>query len=116
MSEILERSVTENREFAGEIIADDNGYRYTPARRGSVAGATINIGISAYEGAYHSHGATDRRYLSEVFSDADRAIADRTRKPSFVVTPTGRMLRYDAHRDPRLRLQGTERSIGRIQP
>jgi hypothetical protein len=103
----------ERREFGGEIVQDsDGGFWYTGPRRGLRTQVTLYPRISGYEGAYHGHAGWTRKG-AEVFSPDDMRIADEFGKPMYLVTPSGRMLRYDP--DPERKRQGPVTEIGRVQ-
>ena len=114
MRKVYDRSVRENTEYGGELVRSGRGFRFTTPKRGNEASVPIDPNVRHYEGAYHSHGAADPRYDSENFSDEDRDVADATQRPVYVVTPSGRMRRYDA--DPQRQRQGVESEIGQVRP
>jgi len=121
MRKIEKRSVKQDREYSGEIVKLGPGrYEYTAPQRGDQASSPVDTHVSDYDGYYHSHGANDPQYDNEHFSGCtapdtcDKSIADDTGKPGYVVTPSGRMLRYDP--DPKKKQQGNVTQIGQTTP
>lgn len=106
------RSVQEDVEYGGEVVRRGSGFRYTQ-RRGTEASVSIDTDARGYEAAWHTHGGPNPRYDSEKFSDNDRDIADNTEKPIYVVTPSGRMKRYEP--DPNKNRMEPEAEIGQVQ-
>jgi RHS repeat-associated protein len=117
MSSIYQASLADNQERGGEIVALGKGrYVYAPPRGGDVSGFELHANVPGYDGYYHSHGAKDPNYLSEEFSSCspptscDKSVADKYQKPGYLVTPSGRMLRYDP--DPKKQQNGKTTDIG----
>jgi hypothetical protein len=107
------RSIKEDREYDGELVKTAPGhYRYAPGRSGTQShGSPINDQVPGFAGWYHSHGADSHgKYDDEHFSPDDKTISDDTRTPGFVITPHGRMFRYDP--DPKKNHQGPVSKIG----
>lgn len=44
---------------------------------------------------YHTHGAYNPRYASEIFSRQDRLGSNQLNVPSYLATPSRRILRFD---------------------
>jgi len=82
------------REFGGEIIEVEGGFQYTRNRPGRQTNFTPHPGVSGYAGYYHTH-PTFPGYDSERFSDGDKGFADATKQPGYVLTGSGRVLKYD---------------------
>ena len=94
------QSITERREYCGLIGVDATGqYVATPARRGGKSSClppmTAGAG-STVLASYHTHGAYDPDYLTEVpsFDDIRTDIEDDT--DGYVATPGGRLWYVDA--------------------
>lgn len=94
------QSIDEGREYCGLIGVDENGaFVATTARRGGSssclpplsAGADVTVLTS-----YHTHGAYDPRFLTEIpsFDDIRTDIEDGT--DGYVATPGGRLWYVDA--------------------
>ncbi|WP_299549377.1 DUF4329 domain-containing protein [uncultured Tateyamaria sp.] len=97
---LQERSINEGREYCGLIGVDRSGsYFATTARRGGTstclpplsAGAGVTVLAS-----YHTHGAYDPEYLTEVpsYDDIRTDIEDGT--DGYIATPGGRLWYVDA--------------------
>lgn len=122
MQKIYKRSVNEDREYGGEIVEARNGkgYVYTHGRADREAAFTPNLNIKGYAGAYHSHGANNPKYDNEVFSgckapdSCDKSVGDEFKQPIYLVTPSGKMLRYDP--DPTGQQGGPTTAIGQVVP
>lgn len=96
-------------EYGGELLDLGQGvYTYTePRTDGLAAGFTPDLGAPGYAGDYHSHGASSfGRYGDEYFSSAANNHGDpgdiegieAAGQPGYLVTPSGRMLKYDPDR------------------
>lgn len=116
MQSVNATSIKENREYAGVIQKDSRGdFTYSKGIPLGVAGGRLDIHVPNYEGYYHSHGANSHgQYDDEHFSDPDKRAADRPDKPGYLVTPSGRMFRYDP--DPTHKLRGPVTPIGTTHP
>lgn len=94
-------SVARNREYCGYIVRDRFGLlAATAARRGSVASCTPrwprgDVDVLA---SYHTHGAFNPEYDSEVPSYEDMASDIREEVDGYVATPSGRVWHIDAAR------------------
>ncbi|MBX3175262.1 MAG: DUF4329 domain-containing protein [Gemmatimonadaceae bacterium] len=97
------------RERCGEIVRADDGYRYTPSRPGDAIRCGIKTGTEGYEGAYHTHPDPRPDTEPEEFSDGDGELADKTEKPVYVKTPSGKIKRKDP--DPDKKAKGSEKTI-----
>jgi Domain of unknown function (DUF4329) len=98
-------------EWSGEIISDpDGGFRFTKARTLSLPTQSIVYpGRPDYEGAYHNHPGGVPGTLPNEFSRGDKGLADDTKKPIYVLTPSGEIRRYDP--DPARRGNGEESTV-----
>ena len=116
MQSVNSTSVKENREYYGDLEKHIGGdYTYTPGVPLGEAGGVINTHVPGYEGYYHSHGADSHGvYDDEHFSPEDKRVGDRHNKPAYLVTPSGRMFRYDPN--PTTPLQGPVTQIGTAHP
>ncbi len=97
IQDVNERSINENREYAGRIYRNPDGtHSYTNPRRGtndsSYPGETPRG--KKNEGYYHTHGAYDPRYDNEHFSPADKRFSDREGKPGYLGTPEKKKMKY----------------------
>lgn len=81
---------------------------------GSETRVGIRASIEGYAGAYHSHAPLAHLgWDDENFSPGDKKLADDTGEPTYVLTPSGSIRRYDA--DPERAGNGTETTIGRVE-
>jgi RHS repeat-associated protein len=116
MQSIYTESVAEDREYVGDVVKENSGdYNYTAGIRQGREGSEVDASVPGYEGYYHSHGAPSNGVFDdEHFSDRDKRTADRHDKPGYVVTPSGRMLRYDP--TPYHPTMGGTTEIGTVHP
>lgn len=116
MQSIYTKSVAEDREYVGDVVKEHSGdYNYTAGIRQGREGSEVDASVPGYEGYYHSHGAASNGVFDdEHFSDRDKLTADRYDKPAYVVTPSGRMLRYDP--TPYHPTMGASTDIGTVHP
>ena len=98
IADVLPKSIRENREYAGWIIKTGNGwYSYTAPIRGSAHISSPGPRPARATGDYHTHGAYDKDYAGEVFSDTDlrnRGFMDT----NYLGTPSGRILKDNGNR------------------
>lgn len=126
MQRIAGISIALNIEFAGELVrVGKNKYVYTEPKAGTANESDVDTSIPGYVGFYHSHAAFDPSLVSggvdynETFSSCsapdqcDRSIADDSRKPAYVVTPSKKMKRYDP--DKKKQQNGKVTEVGKAQ-
>ena len=129
MRGILSISIQTNHEWQGELLrAGTRQYFYTSPREATEArGTGVWDYLVGFDGWYHSHGADSHGvFEDERFSNprtcprngdrkyCDTMISDDTGKPGYLITPSGRMKRYDA--DPKRQCNGKITEIGRTDP
>ena len=98
-----DNSISEKKEYGSTIIrvVKDNTiyYMYTtpnkaanasvmPSKPNALEGGTVVADI-------HTHGAYEKGYLNNVFSDTDKKDNDKKKILGYVVTPNGTLQRYD---------------------
>jgi Domain of unknown function (DUF4329) len=86
------------REWGGAISRVDGGFSYEAPTPGSKAGVRLSLG-SEHVAWYYTHGPRDAETdrLNEDVSRRDRQMVDRVdpqHRPLFVLTPSGRLIRY----------------------
>lgn len=86
------------REWGGEVVESEGGFRYTPNRPGRQTSFTPNPRAAGYAGYYHTHPSFPG-YDAERFSNADMEYAERTGQPGYVLTQRGIILKYDPDND-----------------
>lgn len=98
---IQPRSVETNLEYCGYIVRDDTGrISATPARRGGAASCTPRWPDGRVDvlASYHTHGAFNPEYDSEIPSYEDMASDILEAVDGYVATPSGRVWHIDAAR------------------
>jgi hypothetical protein len=114
-------------EYGGEIIeifSGSNGtsvYTFTGPRTDAVEdGFSPDLTRNGFAGTYHSHGASsfgayrDEEFSSDPVYGADIEVIGASAQPGYLVTPSGRMLKYD----PNLPSSSPDRiqEIGTVPP
>ena len=96
ITDIIGRSIGEDREYGGWIYRKDSGsYTYTEPVRGSQHSCPLGAKPGDTSGYYHTHGAeSGPAWDDENFSDQDRSIADRYGIEGYLGTPSGKIRRY----------------------
>jgi RHS repeat-associated protein len=103
-------------EYGTEIVGADGVYMLNEIRAGSENGFSPNTNVEDFAGDVHSHGARSFGvYNDESFSTGrggDIEGIKQTKQPGYLVTPSGRMLKYDPNvdRNP----SGAVEEMGRV--
>ncbi|HEV7475020.1 MAG TPA: DUF4329 domain-containing protein [Pyrinomonadaceae bacterium] len=98
---INRRSRRQNREYAGRICQNANGFTFTPAVMGTQDSSDPNASPcptgSTTVASYHTHGANNPLYENEQFSNiaGDIQFATSEGMPAYLATPARLMLVYD---------------------
>lgn len=94
-------SVSRNLEYGGSIYRNPDG-TFSPSQQ-VVEGTPNSVGFNPHtlvppgmraSAAWHTHGATDPRYVNEFFSPADIQFAQFYTVDMYLATPMGRMFEY----------------------
>jgi hypothetical protein len=101
-------SISQNREYGGNIYEDANGvYSYNLTNVGAVcSGPDVDCGFvpqptdipgdsSTLDAIWHTHAGNNWFGEGEIFSTDDYNTADTIGVPSFLGTPEGRITMYD---------------------
>ncbi len=95
----VKRQAGAKREYGGAITRVAGGFTYAAPAAGTKHGVRVKLGKQDVAW-YYTHGRRDRGEidaLNENVSQRDREMVDRLdprRRPLFVSTPSGRILRY----------------------
>jgi hypothetical protein len=116
LTEVRKELGVRQYEYGGEIVPDrKGGYRYTGPNGGQKASVGVDLANPDVTAGYHNHPPLEG-YDAEHFSTSpgDKQVSDDAQKSSYLLTPTGRILRYDP--DPAREQNGPVTQIGQLPP
>jgi hypothetical protein len=101
ISDVIEKSITQNREYGGMVYRMPNGsYSYTNPQIGN--DRSVNPGgpeacpVGTYPSAsYHTHGAYDPAFDDENFSISDKIYARKHGIDGYLGTPSSALKHYN---------------------
>jgi hypothetical protein len=121
---IYPKTKKDGNEYGGWVkTTDDNKFTYDDPKKGDKS--SVNMGSKPPDAAamFHSHSSGENfsaakgggitGWVSRQMQQGDTFVADDVKVPSYLVTPSGTILRYDP--DPKKQGNGPITKIGRIQ-
>ena len=91
-------SISEGAEYAGSIFQSKstNKFSFTTGIKGKKDGSVPSYPDPGYKlvGVIHTHGANDKGYVNEQFSDRDKSLSSQIKVPVYLVTPSGQIKEY----------------------